>query len=640
MTDKFLTFAAFQQESPLPHWAWMQVALRDQLAQAVDIYLQKYTDERGWLIWRDKWDQGYQNRDGVDDFYEAFYNFPLVYLAGGDDKFLSLALHHWQAVTEQLTYFGVLRKDYDRGYDQFHQSEGYLFFYYLCMAAPDHPLLQQQAVRFAGFFLNEDPDAINYDPEQRILLAPHNGSEGARYGYFDQTPLYPYIEQMKPYGLPYHDVAGISEYDDLKAHENARRMGDVMQHRMGRGDVVSNLFVTSLITNAYLMTDDVARRERYQDWLTAYVRGWMERTRANNGIIPDNVGLDGIVGSGMDGRWYGGLYGWAWPHGWYNIRYAVAVSAINAFLMTRDTSYLEFATGQYTSAIERAEYVPFDPDHMPLHHHFVNHMQAVQPGDEVWLTPYRHSDDGWFDYHPLSPIVPLTLWSIEPGEQYRSILKTLADNSPYDWNQVLSFRTKEDSGHEEAWWQFINGSNPDYPELILQHAFQQVAHRIEKIQQDDADLTQVNIHHWQEHNPIITEPLIQQVFGVPQPIYYGGLLVAPVFYFDLDRNRCGLPADVAALIETRAANEFQVHLVNTSALHKRHLLLYSGSLRQHQFSSIVVMHPNGEESDTAKINSQTIRVELPANSALRLICRYDAYVNAPAYIEKRRSSDG
>ena len=32
--------------------------------------------------------------------------------------------------------------------------------------------------------------------------------------------------------------------------------------------------------------------------------------------------------------------------------------------------------------------------------------------------------------------------------------------------------------------------------------------RVEKIQADTADLTTVNIHHWQQHNPVTTEALV------------------------------------------------------------------------------------------------------------------------------------
>ena len=50
----------------------------------------------------------------------------------------------------------------------------------------------------------------------------------------------------------------------------------------------------------------------------------------NGGVIPDNVGPDGVVGSQLDGRWYGGHYGWTWPHGWYSVGQAATVAALAA----------------------------------------------------------------------------------------------------------------------------------------------------------------------------------------------------------------------------------------------------------------------------------------------------------------------
>ena len=68
---------------------------------------------------------------------------------------------------------------------------------------------------------------------------------------------------MRIYGLPYTDVAGVYQYDDLQDPQKARRMGEVMQQRMGRGDVATNLIVTSLVANAYLMTGE----DKYRHWV-------------------------------------------------------------------------------------------------------------------------------------------------------------------------------------------------------------------------------------------------------------------------------------------------------------------------------------------------------------------------------------
>jgi hypothetical protein len=116
---------------------------------------------------------------------------------------------------------------------------------------------------------------------------------------------------MRPYGLPLHYVEGISEWDDLADPRLADAMGAAMQRTLGIGDVAVNLAVTSLVTNSWLYDGD----ERAGAWVQRYVDGWAERARANGGLIPDSVAPDGTVGGSHEGRWYGGNYGWTWPHG-------------------------------------------------------------------------------------------------------------------------------------------------------------------------------------------------------------------------------------------------------------------------------------------------------------------------------------
>ena len=94
----------------------------------------------------------------------------------------------------------------------------------------------------------------------------------------------PYRPGMARYGLPYHDLPGIATVDDLKDPASARRMGEAVHERMGRGDVAANLGAASLVANAYLMTGD----ERYRDWVVEYVDGWVERARANDWIQLEN----------------------------------------------------------------------------------------------------------------------------------------------------------------------------------------------------------------------------------------------------------------------------------------------------------------------------------------------------------------
>lgn len=154
--------------------------------------------------------------------------------------------------------------------------------------------------------------------------------------------MYGWYPYMAPYGLPYEDVDGITYYDDLRDPELARRMGEIMQERMGKGDAATNLIVTSLIANAYLLTGD----DKYRQWITEYIGAWIERSRQNGGLLPDNVGLSGQVGEYINGKWYGGLYGWSWPHGYYNVCMAALVGGGNAFLLDGDRAYLDLPRSQ------------------------------------------------------------------------------------------------------------------------------------------------------------------------------------------------------------------------------------------------------------------------------------------------------
>src|SRR5262245_21234432 len=72
------------------------------------------------------------------------------------------------------------------------------------------------------------------------------------------------------------------------------------------GDHPLNLRTTCLALNAYMLRHE----DKYKRWLLEYVDAWRERMIANGNIIPTNIGLDGKIGGAVDGKWYGGVYGW------------------------------------------------------------------------------------------------------------------------------------------------------------------------------------------------------------------------------------------------------------------------------------------------------------------------------------------
>jgi hypothetical protein len=106
-----------------------------------------------------------------------------------------------------------------------------------------------------------------------------------------------------------------------------------------------------------------------------------------------------------------------------------------------------------------------------------------------------------------------------------------------------------------------------------------------------------------------------------------------LFYGDIDRQRPGLPPDIAALVETRTVNSIQFQLVNINPLETRRIAVYAGSLRQHKFGVVEVESPVGSsERHPVVIDNGLFEVMMPPLSAIRLICSLRQYVNPPAYI--------
>lgn len=623
-----------------PAWAVLERRLFDVMEASVDPFLAKYTDADGRLIWREGL---HRTRDGADDFYESFYNWPLLYLLGGRDRLLELAKRQWEVTTRLLTEIGHLHNEYEIGYDQFHQSESYIYFYLLCMADPSDPTLADRARRFAGLYLDENPEAPNYDAERRIIRCAHSGSRGPRWLYAeDDSPHYGYAEGMKIYGLPFEDIDGIDSFDDLKDPDNARRMGQAMKERMGKGDAAANLSVCSLIANAFLLTGEA----KYRDWLVDYVGAWRERAEANGGLLPDNVGLSGRVGEYLEGKWYGSMYGWSWPHGFYNVGSAAMIAGIATYLATGDRDWLEFPRGQIREIWKLGKRADPRAQTMSLARHWTGQLTALDPGAETWIVPYRYSDSGWFDYQPFSPIFSAALWNAGGLEQDREMLSELRRRESYDWRSVASFRGKEDAGHEQPWLAFLAGENPQYPERILRVALEQVYRRLEQIRRDASDLRTVHIHHWQRLNPVTTEALIQLTLGAPQMPYNGGLLLAPLRYFDAERRRPGLPPEVAALVDRVDTDTVSVILVNLDPVESRRVLLQAGTLGEHQFGTARYDRLTGDypgpigeyatsaidsREETVAIDDHRLAVTLPPGTRIHLTLELRRSVRTASY---------
>ncbi|MFI7133515.1 hypothetical protein ACIBQ1_48120 [Nonomuraea sp. NPDC050153] len=615
-----------------PAWALAQRALLDLLDSGWRLFSDRYTRPDGALRYSGR----LSSRDGADDFFEPFFNWPQLYLLGGADDLLDRSARHWHGVVGQMTGLGMFADEFEIGYDWFHQGESLLFTYFLTAADPG--AWAGRATRFADLYL--DPAKGNYDPDRRIIKAPHNGSLGAREGV-SGSPAYPWTEaEAAQYGYPLDWL--VPDGAPVPPLAEDPRLGAEMQRRLGRGDAVGNLSVAGLVCNAYLVSGD----ERYAAWLREYVGAWQRRAEENGGVVPDNVGLDGVVGSLLDGRWYGGHYGWTWPHGMYSIGQAAAVGALSAALATRDDDYLNLVRSLLDAVIARGVKLPFDDSDSANQGRWRAHL-GPDVAVPTLLVPYRHSDKGWFDYNPVQTSVPLALWHHTGAPEDRARLDALRAATGYDWATVRPFRDKEEAGHEEPWYAYLRGDNPGYPERILAAAHAQARRRIALLLANaDRDLPESDIHLWQNVNPVVTEALTQLMWGGPQVIYNGGLQQARVRYFDAARRRPGVPDQVAALVSSIEPEATVVTLVNLSATADRVLIVQAGAFGEHDIAGVAATaaEPDWTGHDTEYVHREPARsvtetavhgphltVELPAGTTVTLTLRLRLHAYRPSY---------
>ena len=288
-----LTFEIKEPLSP-PGWALLQRQLLNSNAEACREVFNRYFDERGYLMCIERWG----GDDGPDDAIENCRDWPLLHALGSDDTILTLYKKAWEGHLRQYTEAktievpfardGMYYKEFPVMFDWQHNAEGLRVFNLQGLSDPGNRAFQHRVKRYAGFYMNEDPGALNYDPEHRIIRSMINGSRG---------PLMRKATALDWTGDPIEvehrfDLAhGERSYEEMLAH--FKDYNDVV------GDHPLNLLTTSLAINAYMLTGE----NKYRDWLLEYVEAWRKRMVANGNIIPSNIGLNGVIGGECNGKW-------------------------------------------------------------------------------------------------------------------------------------------------------------------------------------------------------------------------------------------------------------------------------------------------------------------------------------------------
>ena len=612
-----------------PLWAVLERELINKINESAPKILSKYTRDDGTLLWPVS--PEFQSVDGLDDCYESFHNWALFYMLGGDSWFLENAHREFGAINEYMAKFGsgfgypMVVKDYQPSYDWFHQSEGNYLFYMLCMADPKNQKSIDQATKFAGFFMNEDPAAQNYDPDHKIIKCAMNGSKGPAFWIFRGGPHYPW----DGYNIPFYDVPGCVNHESVRKNpQNAELLGKAISQRQGKGDAVVNLSATSLATNAYLLTGD----DKYKNWVKEYVTAWIDRTEKNNGVVPDNVGLSGKVGEYIDGKWYGSYYGWTWPHGWHSVGQAVGVAGQNIALLTQDLSYMDFPRSQINvlinNGIEREDRI-----FVPQKYGDPGKVSYFPP---VWISYIVKNDDGtalqingWFEFMPMHPSDVAQLWSMTMQPDDMSISEKICSKSGSKFDVRAWHHTKDQGGHDGAWLAFMRGEYPEYPETILKHNISQVESRLAFMETDTEDPKRYGDAYFQRRNPVTCEGLVQLTMGAPLPHYNGGLLVARLRYFDADKKRPGLPPDVSALVSKLNDEKAELQLVNLSKTSARELIIQAGAMGEHEWTKVI--YKSDSESKIIEVDDKYLHIHLPPYTTINLELYMKRYANNPSY---------
>jgi hypothetical protein len=559
-----------------PAWALLQRQLLGANAAACREFYAKYFDERGWLLCVERWG----GDDGPDDAIENCTDWPILHALGGHDDVLRLYKKAWEGHLRQYTLAktthvpfakdGMYYKEFPVMFDWLHNGEGLAVFNLQGLSDPHDRKFQQRVRRYAGFYLNEDPDAPNYDATHKIIKSMFNGSRGP---LLRKATALDWAGDPIEIGNRFKLGHGERDYKEMLAH--FKDYNDIV------GDHPQNLLATVLATNAYML----AHEPKYKAWLLEYVDAWLGRMKDNAGIIPTNIGLDGKIGSAAGGKWYGGVYGWGFSvvvpqtgklaHR-NNHRLGLA-GFMNAYLLTGDDKYLAGWRRQIDE---------------------VNANKKTIDGQTQY--PHMFGDKGWYLYKPdaYQHGALEIYWLSQKGEDRKRIV-------------------------QNQWLDYLEGKNPAYVEQAMRADLERIRKRVELMRKDTTTPDTRLADDPLPFNPASVDSLIQLALGGLPPKNQGKLLFCQLRYFDPARRRAGMPEDVAALIDNVTHDEVAVTLLNTSPVDPRTVLVQAGGYAEHQFVEATA------EGKTTRINSPHLSVCLGPGCGSRLVLKMRRFVNAP-----------
>jgi hypothetical protein len=578
-----------------PAWALLERELLRANSQACERFAAKYIDARGYLLHTPRWG----TLDGPDDAIETYFNWTLLYALGGSDSALSL---YKKGLEGHLRQYGELRttltelakngayyKEFITQSDWFHTGEGMRAFLLMGLADPNDELYRARMKRFAGLYMNEDPEAPNYDPVRKVIKSLWTGSRGPM---LRKATTYDWVGDPVPGSFHLlHNRAGRSKLLDMAAHY-PKMLAHCAEYLDSVGDHPLNLGTTILATNAYMLTGQA----KYRDWVLEYVNAWKERTAACGGNIPTNVGLDGKPGGEYKGQWWKGTYGWN-----FSI-YDGEIDDIGHRNTVTVGPWPGFANAMLLSG--------GDPAYVGVLRRQLENLDAqkkVENGrtllPQMYGDPRGYKYDGPPSWYHYTPDLRTDLWT-----------------DVYLWSM-----DRRDLEHvpKESWIGYLEGGDSGYPVKALQRDLESIRRTMAAIRADETTPDTRLADYLLELSPVETDTLVNLTLGGYFSRSKLWVLHSRFRYFDPAARRPGLPPDTGALVEKLGADSATVTLVNCNPVEPRTVTVQAGAYGEHQFESAVV----GGKATTLGGPVATVRIE-PGCGA-RIEFRMGRYRNQP-----------
>jgi hypothetical protein len=170
---------------------------------------------------------------------------------------------------------------------------------------------------------------------------------------------------------------------------------------------------------------------------------------------------------------------------------------------------------------------------------------------------------------------------------------------------------------------YLKGKDPTFPLAALRRDLQNVARRTAEFRSDSTPPDRRLADNMMDHNPASITALTQLMQGAIVPGREGGLMLARLRYFDPEKKRAGVPADVAALVSELTDTKTVVTLVNTSDQVARTVIVQGGAYGEHRFVSVE------HEGRSQPLNARNFIVRLKPGCGAKLKLTMKRYAEPP-----------